>query len=231
MALKVFTQLRTDPVIGPKAAIYAGTINTSQRRYDAAIADYEIGLKHEGIPAEINLELKYRLAQAYLQKQEIGPALKQLKELHSITPGYRDVEALIGKYAEMNSNQNLQVYLMGQTSDFVALCRRVVGVVFPKAKIKVTNVTVQTNEWADVLTEVSTPKWEDVILFRFMRSQGVVGDLALRDLYSRIKETRAGRGFCFVAGTFSDVAKQFVEARLIDLVEKDQLASTLSKLH
>ncbi|MDR1894498.1 MAG: tetratricopeptide repeat protein [Spirochaetales bacterium] len=230
LALKTFGQLKTDPLMGPKAAVYAGSINTSLKRYDEAIADYELGLKHEAIPPDINLELKYRLAVVYLQKQKIGPALKQLREINAIATGYRDVEALIGKYAEMNSNQNLQIYLMGQTSDFVALCRRVTTVVFPKAKIKVTNISVEKNEYADILTEISTPKWEDVILFRFLRTQGVVGDMILRDLYSRIKETRAGRGFCFVGGTFSETAKQFVEARLIDLIEKDQLARTLAKL-
>ena len=49
-------------------------------------------------------------------------------------------------------------------------------------------------------------------------------------MYAKIKELKAGRGFCVSAGEFSDVAKQFVEARLIDLVEKETLVKRLNKL-
>jgi hypothetical protein len=40
----------------------------------------------------------------------------------------------------------------------------------------------------------------------------------------------AGRGFCVSAGSFTPTAKQFVEARLIDLIEKDALLKALSSL-
>ena len=45
----------------------------------------------------------------------------------------------------------------------------------------------------------------------------------LRDFHARLKELRAGRGVCLAAGSFSKQAAAFVEARLIDLVEKEGL--------
>jgi len=231
MALKIFTHLRGDPVMGPKAAIYAGTLNSNVRKYELAIMDYEIGLKHENIPDDVKQELKYRLAQAYIRNQEIAQGLKHLKDLKALNPNYRDVDALITRYSELNTNKNLQIFLIAETSEFVTLCRRLASAMFPKAKVKIVNISVQKNEHADILAEISTAKWEDIVLFRFIRTTGIVGELVLRDLYSKIKEVKAGRGFCLTAGTFSESGKQFVEARLIDLLEKDELNRHLESLH
>jgi ethanolamine utilization cobalamin adenosyltransferase len=58
-----------------------------------------------------------------------------------------------------------------------------------------------------------------------------VGELYLRDMQLRLKEMHAGRGFCVTAGEFTPSAKQFVEARLIDLVEKDALLRAMNDLN
>ena len=226
-ALKIFTHLRADPAIGPNAALFAGTIHLHTRQYDQAVADFQIGLRHENINANLAVELKYRLAATYLKQQDIGNALLFLNEIAQTSPEYKDVAQLLNRYRELNTNENLKVYLIAQTSDFVTLCRKIAVRFFPDSKVKVTDVSIQKAEYADILTDITTPKWEESILFRFVRTTGTVGELILRDLYSRIKEVKAGRGLCIAAGNFSEGAKQFVEARLIDLVDKDRLMEHL----
>lgn len=229
-ALKLFLHLRPDPVLGPQAALLSGTIHNSKNQHEKAIMDFEIGLKHENLPADLKLEIQYQLAVTYIKAQNISRAVTLLKEIQSSTDSYRDVKELIGKYEELNSNQNLQTYLIAQTSDFVALCRRLSASFYPKARIKITDISVRKGEYADILAEVSTRKWEDVILFRYMRSTGQIGEFVLRDLYAKSKDIRAGRAFCITAGEFTPGAKQFVEARLIDLVEKPELMKKLNSL-
>jgi tetratricopeptide (TPR) repeat protein len=229
-ALKIFTHLRPDPVMGPSASLFAGTINMNQRQIDSAIMDFEIGLKHQNIKPDVLLELKYRLATLLLRQQEIGKALEHLKEIRSINGSYRDVNILIGKYQELNANRNLQIYLMAPSADFVALCRKVAMNFFNKAKTKITNIEVNKNEWADILAEVDAPKWSDTVMFRFIRTPGAIGELILRDFHSHLKEAKAGKGICITVGTFSDEAKRFTEARLIDLIEKDRLSAILNNV-
>jgi tetratricopeptide (TPR) repeat protein len=229
-ALKIFTHLRPDPVMGPSACLFAGTINMNQRQVDSAITDFEIGLKHQNIKPDVLLELKYRLATLLLRQQEIGKALEHLKEIRSINGSYRDVNILIGKYQELNANRNLQIYLMAPSADFVALCRKVVMNFYNKAKTKITNIEVNKNEWADILAEVDAPKWSEIVMFRFIRSPGAIGELILRDFHSHLKEAKAGKGICITVGNFSDEAKRFTEARLIDLIEKDRLSAILNSV-
>ncbi len=229
-ALKIFLHLRPDPVIGPHAALFAGSIHATRNQHDKAVMDYEIGLKHEDIPADIKRELQYRLAVTYISLQNISRALTLLRDIQKDFPDYKDVKNLIGKYEELNANKNLQTYLIAPTSDFVTLCRRLSATFFPGARIKITDISVRKKDYADILAEVNTRKWEDIILFRYMRSTGQVGELVLRDLYAKSKEVRAGRAYCLTAGEFTEGARQFVEARLIDLVEKPELMKKLNSI-
>ncbi|WP_041611475.1 tetratricopeptide repeat protein [Treponema primitia] len=229
-ALKIFSHLRPDPVLGPSASLFAGTINMNQHQEEKAIQDFEIGLKHENIKPDILLELKYRLATVYLKKQEIGKALGHLKAIQNQNASYKDVPLLIGKYQELNANRNLQIFLMAPSADFVALCRKIVMTFYQKAKTKITNISVNKNEWADIQAEVDTPKWSDIVMFRFIRSPGSVGELIMRDFHSHLKEVKAGKGICVTVGNFTEEAKRFTEARLIDLIEKDRLSAILNNV-
>jgi len=227
-ALKIFAHLRADPVMGPNACLFSGTINVNQHQYQKAIEDFEIGLRHENIKPEILIELKYRLGTTYLRENEIGQAIVLLREVQAINPNFKDAASLISRYQELNSNKNLQVYLMAPQADFIALCRKIVMNYFAKAKVKITNISVNKNEWADVLAEIDTAKWSDLVMFRFNRSQGAVGELIVRDFHSHIKEVKAGKGICITPGGFTEEAQRYTEARLIDLITKDKLSAILN---
>ena len=230
MAQKIFRHLRSDPKWGPNASLYSGTIYSKKREWEEAATDFQIGLRHENVSGELQLELKYRLAEAFNQTQRIDRALALLNEIYEVSPGYKDVSTQIKRYRELNSNKNLQTYLLAPTNEFIALCRKMTQAVFPKARIKVNDMNLQKTEYVDLLTEIKTAKWEDIVLFRFMRTEGQVGELFVRDLYSHSKELHAGRGFCFTAGTFTSEAVRFVEARLIDLVDKPALMKVLKSI-
>ena len=229
-AQRIFTHLRADPLMGPSACLLSGTININARQYEAAIQDFEIGLKHQNIKPDVQIELEYRLATAYLKQNDIGKALPLLKMVQLTNPSYKDVPILIGKYQELNANKNLQIFLMAPSADFVALCRKIVMGYFSRAKVKITNISVSKSEWADILAEVDTPKWSDIIMFRFIRTQGAIGELIVRDFHSHLKEVKAGKGICITVGNFTEEAKRYTEARLIDLIEKERFQALLNSL-
>jgi tetratricopeptide (TPR) repeat protein len=227
-ALRIFSHLRGDPAMGAQACLTCGMINAESRHFERAIQDYELGLKHENIKPDVRIDLRYRLASCYLKGNDIARALVLLKGIQSENPSYKDVSALIGKYQELNANKNLQIFLMAPSGDFVALCRKIVISYFPKAKIKIANIAVNKNEWADILAEVDTPKWSDLIMFRFIRTQGSIGELIIRDFHSHLKDAKAGKGVCVTVGAFTEEARRYTEARLIDLIEKDKLTAILN---
>jgi tetratricopeptide (TPR) repeat protein len=229
-AIRIFNHLRADPVMGPNSCLIAGTIHLETRQYETAIQDFEIGLRHQNIKADILVDLRYKLATTYIKLSEIGKAIPVLKQIQAENSNYKDVSLLLKKYLELNANRNLQTFLIGSSADFVALCRKIVITYFPKAKVKISNINVNKNEWADILAEIDTIKWSELIMFRFIRTQGSIGELIVRDFHSHLKDVKAGKGICITVGNFTDEARRYTEARLIDLIEKERLQVILNTL-
>lgn len=228
-ALKIFMHLRPDPVFGPQACISSGSYHDKLKQYEKAVQDYEIALKLEGIPAETKLSIYYKLSQSYLAMHNISKALYYLKQIQMITPSYKDVNALVQRYQELNQNSNLQAYLMSGTSEFVSLCRKFVSCYYTDSFVKVEDISVAA-ESIEVLCEVESSKWQDTELFRFFRSTGAIGELYIRDFHSKLRDMKCERGFCVTAGSFTEEAKKYVEGRPIDLIEKNKLISVLKRI-
>lgn len=227
LALQIFTRLRTDPEIGAISALHAGTLNTNAKRLDTALEDFDIGLRHENVNHAVFLELKYRSAEVHLKTGDLSEAIRLWKEINTLQPSYKDVAQKINQFQDVHTNRFMQTFLMGASSEFVTLCRRIATRYFANANTKLINISLSKGEYADILAHVRTPQWEDQVLFRFVRSQGAVGELLLRDLYIRAKEIRAPRAVCVIGGTFTEQAKGFVEGRMIDVMEKDELFKML----
>jgi tetratricopeptide (TPR) repeat protein len=229
-AQRVYSHLRPDPVCGAEACLRCGIINIEYHQHEQAVTDFEIGLKHKNIKPDTAIELHYRLGITYLNQKRIPEALEHLKIVQSAVQNYKDTDALVAKYAVMNANKNLQTYVMSPGAEFIALCRKIVLSYFQKAKVKIIKTNLNGNDWADITAEVDTSKWSDTVMFRFIRTQGAIGELVLRDFHSHIKDIKAGKGICLSTGSFSDEARRFTAARLIDLIEKEQFLSILKSI-
>ena len=227
---RIYSHLRPDPVWGAEACLRSGLINVDYHQDEKAVTDFEIGLKHRDIKPDIAIELHYQAGSAYLRMQKISEAIQHLQIVQQSIQGYKDTDSLVSKYKEMNANKNMQTYIMAPTAEFMALCRKIVLSYFPKAKVKITKTQLTSNDWADIVAEVDTPKWSDIVMFRFIRTQGAIGELVLRDFHSHLKDIKAGKGICLGIGIFSDEAKRFTETRLIDLMEKDRFVPILKAL-
>ena len=228
-ALKIFTHLRADAEFGAQSALAAGMLHMRGNAQEKAILDFELGLKHQNVPVDTLLELKYRLATCYFALNQFGKGLPLLKDIMAVNPRYKDVPALLARNQELNQNSNLQIYLVSAMNDFVTLCRKITTNYFPQAHTKIAEVSPQS-AFTEITTEIDTPKWSDVIIFRFYRTTGSTGELYVRDFYGKVQDSKAGRGVCVTAGTFSDEAKKFVDGRSIDLVEKPELIQLLKKV-
>ncbi|MBQ3669863.1 MAG: tetratricopeptide repeat protein [Treponema sp.] len=228
-AMKIFMHLRADPKFGAKASLEAGMIHAKANQHDKAIQDFEIGLKHEGTPPELTVELNYRLATSCFASKLIQKGLQALNVITPINPNFKDVPQLIARYSELSQNTNLQIYLMSTSSDFVALCRKMVVVFYKNAISKIQDIEV-TQEYVEIVLHLDFARSEEMHIFRFYRTQGTVSDLHVRDLHSKVSDKKADKGVCFTAGMFSEEAKRFAEGRPIDLMDKTALNKLLKKV-
>ena len=229
-ALKVFTHLRPDPQFGAQSCLESGKMHERIKDYASAVKDYEIALKLPSMPEQVALQIKYRMGCAYIALNDISKGLVYLKQVQAIKTGYKDVDALVVRYSELNQNKNLQTYLMSGTSDFVALCRKFISTFFQDAFVKVEDVQV-SSESVEIVCNVESPKWEAKQIFRFYRTQNVIGDIYIREFHGRIRDSKCDSGYCVSLGSFSESAHKYTEGRPIDLIEKEQLVKILKKIN
>ena len=229
-ALKVFMHLRPDPEFGPQACLEAGKMHERVKDFAAALKDYEIAMRLPSVPEQIMLQIKYRLANTCIGMNDISKALTYLRQIQAAKQGYKDVDALVARYSELNQNKNLQTYLMSGTSDFVALCRKFISTYYKDAFVKVEDVQV-ASESVEIICDVETAKWEAKQMFRFYRTQNVIGDINIRDFHSKLRDTKCDNGVCISIGGFSDSAHKYIDGRPVDLIEKDELVKVLKRIN
>lgn len=229
-ALKVFMHLRPDPEFGAQACLEAGKMHERVKDFANAVKDYEIALRLPNVQEQIMLQIKYRLANTCIGMNDISKALIYLRQIQAAKQGYKDVDALVARYAELNQNKNLQTYLMSGTSDFVALCRKFIATYYKDAFVKVEDVQV-ASESVEIICEVETSKWEAKQMFRFYRTQNVIGDINVRDFHSKLRDTKCDNGVCITMGNFSESAHKYIDGRPVDLIEKDELVKILKRIN
>jgi len=228
-ALKVFIHLRPDPVFGANSCLEAGKMHERSKDFKSAVQDYTIGIKLDNVPEQTAIQIRYRCANCLLQMNDISNALAHLKQIQNMKPGYKDVDALVARYSELNQNKNLQTYLMSGTSDFVALSRKLISTYHADAFVKVEDVQVGS-ECVEVICNVENPKWESKEIFRFYRNQTVIGDIYIREFHSKIRDSKCDKGVCATIGSFSESCHKYIEGRPIDLIEKEALSKLLKKV-
>ncbi len=228
-SLPVFLHLRADPEYGARSCMYAGTIHIKQKNFEKATKDFEIGLKHSEAPIEVLTNIRYSLAQTYLQLNKISEALSLLQLVNATSPGYKDAQSLIARYQEMSQNASLKTYLVAGSSEFLAMCRKIVSSFYANSHVRIIGMEAKPDV-VEIQSEIETTKWEDFVVFRFYRNTGITGDFIIRDFHGRIKDLKAGRGICITAGSFTTETKKFVEGRPIDLLDKESLLKLFNKL-
>lgn len=229
-AIKVFMHLRPDPQFGSQSCLEAGKIHERNKNFQEAVKDYEIALKLQNVPDQIMLQIKYRLGNTWIQLNDISKALIYLKQVQAIKSGYKDTDQLVARYSELNQNKNLQIYLMSGTSDFVALCRKFITTYYKDSFVKVEDVQV-SSETVEIVCAIENPKWESKQLFRFYRTQNVIGDIYIREFHGKIRDAKCDQGCCVTMGSFSESAHKYTEGRPIDIIEKDELVKILKKIN
>lgn len=234
-SIKIFSHLRPDPVYGAKSCIRSGVYHYNQGDKKTAIEDFTIGLKLSNTPQADLLELKYRLALCYFDTNRYKEGLGLLSEIKQVNPQYKDIAQLVGRYTELSQNSNLQIYLAGSVSDFIALCRRIATAWEKGLNAKFQDAHAEAG-YTDITIEVASrgangSDLKETWLFRFFRTTGATGEIYVREFHEAVQNKRINKGICVTAGVFSDGARKYAEGRPVDLVERDKLDVILKRIN
>lgn len=229
-ALKALSYLKNDEEYGGLACLEAGGIYLAKGLNDEALDLFRQASMATNLAFDESLELNYRTGIAYLRKNELTTAMNIFAEISKVKPDYKDVRLLIEKYGAISSNRGLSGYMFAEEGEFSEICRRLIDHIFPKATIKILESSFSSQKYMEVFANIETVKWEDNVLLRFYRNNFTIDEIPIREFYAKMRDRKINRGFCITAGSFSDAAKSFTEARYIDLVEGQALDDMLKQI-
>ena len=228
-AMSIFGNLQGEKEYAARASLAIGMIQEARRQFNKAFREYEEGLKQTSIDGDTKLELQYRLASLCLMQSDLDRGVPLLEEINATNPNYRDVARQIAQYRSFYQNKRLHAYLSTNEQNFVDLCKRLITQYYP-GEIVINSIKVGQNNYIDLLTDIRTPLWREMILFRFMRTMGQTGELLLRELLEHMHEVRAESAVCFSAGNFTVEAENYAEPRTLKLVAGQDLSNMLNSL-
>jgi tetratricopeptide (TPR) repeat protein len=204
-ALKHYLKSRHDDRFTVSALLNAGKILREYDRFEEALKVFALVLKSEGLEKDRVVEIRYEIAEVYLSQGEIAQALKLWERIASHAPDFRDVPAKLEKYTKMRYSSILKAYMMSTQSDFQGLCRRITMVF--ASDVVIMRIRNQRDSSVEILAQVYYRHRNMTILFKFFKGSAKVGQLAVREFYEKVRETKATLGICFTNTEYTDDAE------------------------
>jgi tetratricopeptide (TPR) repeat protein len=236
-AVKNFMTLKLSNTYSTESFFMLGTIRINQRKYIQAIEDFNNCLI-KGSYNDINkiAEINYLIAECYFQNNDLNKSIEYWQKVFELDPNYKDVRLKLNNYSDISSNYYLEMYLIGSVNQFIKICKMIVQYYIKhfstlKGKIKFLELNTSSEGSLEILTEVTSGNFLEQHLFVFLRSATTIGDVTIREHYNTLKEKKADKGICVTAGSFSESVKQFIESRMIKLIEREQLIDILDSIN
>ena len=214
-ALKHYLKAKGDSRFAAASLLGAGKLLSAYKKHADAMKVFSLALKSEGLQREQRLEISYEIAEAYLAQGDIQNALKQWKRIQSSAPNYRDVRSKVEKYEKMKYSNILKAYMTAPQSSFLKLCRHI-AVKFAD-NVVIIRVDGQKDSSVEIFAQAVYKHRNMTILFKFFRGSTKVGQLAIREFYEKMKETKASLGICITSSEFTEEAASFGEGRAMEL--------------
>jgi tetratricopeptide (TPR) repeat protein len=204
-AYTILSGLINDPDWGGVALKECADISFKSGQYDQAIdlGKEALAKKSMSMSDKDKAEIHYVLGNSFSQMRDTANALQHYNLVKSLSNAYPDINDKIDHLQEIFYNRNLQTFLNANWPDFEKQALAVIRLIFPNAKVSShQRMASSVGETVDILAEIETRQWQDVVLVRFIRDKNQVGDVFIRDLAARLKEYRQGGVFVSQQGHF-----------------------------
>ncbi len=227
-ALEHYIKAQVDSRFTAVSLMEAGKLLSAYKNYADALRVLTLALKSEGLQRDQKFEITYEIAEVYLAQGDIQNALKQWERILARSSDYRDVRAKVEKYEKMKYSNVLKAYMTAPLSSFLKVCRYI-AVKFAE-NVVIMRVGSQRDSSVEIFAQAIYKHRNMTILFKFFRGTSKVGQLAIREFYEKVKETKAKLGICMTSTEFTDEALNFVEGRALELYSGAQFNRLLKRV-
>jgi tetratricopeptide (TPR) repeat protein len=217
-----------DPFVAG-SLLHIGMILRQYNKIEDAKKVLASALSKPGLTKNDLLEGMYELAEIYFTQQDIQRAIVLWEKILSSVKEYRDVKSKLDRYAQTRTNSMLRKYLISSRDEFASLCTKIVNILAKQVTIIRTSAGIDST--VEILAQANYKEVPATLFFKFFRGSSNVGELAVREFYEKLRESKAKQGVCITSSDFTEDAVAFSEGRMLELRGNKDLLRMLAQIN
>lgn len=225
-AVATFSQLAKINSHAVSALIMLGDISHKQRNLSQALSYYTRASKLSArVGTTLEVEILHKISLLLVELNKSTTALKHLREIELLSPDYKNTRQLIARISLLLEDSTMKQYLRSPAGRFHNIANTLIPLLLRAPVSNITTLHSDHSTYQDYRVQMAfgARHTTEKILFRFVRTQGISGELSLRDFYEKMNAERFARGVFVTAGQFSDEAQNFAVTKTITLYSGDRL--------
>ena len=172
-----------------------------------------------------NLDVRYKLAEAYFFDKNFSAALEQWQEINTVSPDYKDVSQKMQENARYGKDR-LQDLLIMKEMDFERIIRYMVDFLGYTVK----KLTMVSKEKVMIEAQPNTiDVFQGVTLIMAIRIFNPVGERDISKFYEKMQKQGFKKGLVISAAGASPTGLKFALGKPIDFVGKNQVMRLLKR--
>ena len=199
-------------------------------RLDTAAIDFQraIDLDKQNVNSD-TLYARYFLASCYEKNRKLDAAIDQWEAIYNRNKNFKDVQAKLAEYMDLNANDFLKDYLTCSNEKFNDVCKKAA-----ESGMKMQIISNEQKKWGCEITAVDKKdeSWMNVkklvSLLRFYRQSEPIEENVIVETIDALRKTNSVKAYIFSPSGFSLSAKRYIENRPVELVDKQKLEQILS---
>lgn len=229
-AITCFDDAQKDPEFTLRARLGKGQCYFEMGDINKAVIEFTRSIKDVREEDSVSLALRYSLAACYEEMRDLPSAIEQWEKIASIKPNYNDVLEKLSMYQELRTNDHLKDFLTASNNVFEQICRDMIT----SLGLDIVKFQDINGNHAMALATEAESKWRNVKvsnkLIHIYRGNEPILESTVRAIQEEMRENNANKAICITSTKFSPGAREFANARPIDLIDKEGLAKMLKKL-
>ncbi len=228
-AIKEFEVAQKSDELKVKSLLAKGTCYIERGQHPKAIQELERGLKFARKGSEVELSLRYFLAECHEKMRDIHAAIRNWERIVEVNTNFRDVQEKLNSYAEFRQDDRIKDFLIAGLSQFEHLSRKIVEAMGNR----IMDVDIISDTEIEIIATESDGKWRNTRqtnrIVRIIRTTDTIQESLLRKLHEKMRSKNAMRIIIITTGDYSQPAMEFANTRPIELYGKSDLISMLRK--
>ncbi|MCL1865383.1 MAG: tetratricopeptide repeat protein [Spirochaetes bacterium] len=229
-ALKEFeVSLKSDD-LKLKSLIARGMCYLENSQYQKAAMEFERGVKFAKSGSDIELDIRYYLAECQEKVRDIQSAIANWERIVEANPRFRDVQHKLASYAEFRQDDRIKDFMIAGLAQFELIARKIVA----GMNLNIVDFEVISDIEIEILAVETEGKWRNTRqsnkIIRINRTTDVLTDLYFRTIYESMKPRNATTVLIITTGEISPKAAEFANTRPINIYGKNELIQLLKKV-